>query len=53
MWIIHESWMGDTATLGVFSSFENAEKFLKILQEAHTGYYIREYEVDKVMRMIE
>ena len=53
VWIIYESWIDDTYTMGVFSSFDKAEEFLKLLWEVHTGYYIREYEVDKLLSVIE
>ena len=53
VWIIYESWIDDTYTLRVFSSFENAEKFLKLFQEAHTGYYFRECDVDNPLRVVE
>ena len=52
VWIIYESWIDDTYTMGVFTSFEKAEEFLKLLQEAHTGYYMREYEVDKPVKAV-
>ena len=53
VWIIYESWEGDTYTMGVFSSFDKADEFLKLLREVHTGYYIREYEVDKPMKIVQ
>ena len=52
VWIIYESWIDDTYTMGVFGSHEKAEEFLKLLQEAHTGYYMREYEVDKPVKVV-
>ena len=39
--------------MGVFSSFDKADEFLKLLREAHTGYYIQEYEVDKPIKAIQ
>ena len=52
VWIIYESWIDDTYTLGVFSSFDKADEFLKLLREAHTGYYMREYEVDEPVKTV-
>ena len=52
VWIIYESWIDDTYTLGVFSSFDKADEFLKLLREAHKGYYMREYEVDKPVKTV-
>ncbi len=51
VWIVYESWAEDTITRGVFSSLENAESFLKFLNENETDdpRYIEEYEVDKIM----
>ena len=52
VWIIYESWIDDTRSIQFIYTPDKADEFLKLLQEAHTGYYMREYEVDKPVKAV-